>query len=202
MIPKTFRAINRHHHRERDLPLLKGAFTQEPLTKCPDKAHQPRRLHNNPLWPLHVWLRKTISSDIIDVTDVIVIKLSACEGLLCQGAVWWSIAKVTARRCSAEAVHGNAQVSASRAGGTYRRVHLIHPVERVHPPWEEGKKCVCAVCLTSQIQIWTILIYSIIFNWFIYRKNGPLVSKSSTYKKKAYILNQYINNYNLLSPDK
>lgn len=43
--------------------------------------------HNNPLWPLHVWLRKTISSDIIDVTDVIVIKLSACEGPLCHRAV-------------------------------------------------------------------------------------------------------------------
>lgn len=183
MIPKTFRAINRHHHRERDIPLLKGAFTQEPLTKCPDKAHQPRRLHNNPLWPLHVWLRKTISSDIIDVTDVIVIKLSACEGLLCQGAVWWSIAKVTARRCSAEAVHGNAQVSASRAGGTYRRVHLIHPVERVHPPWEEGKKCVCDVFNLSNPNLNYI---DILNNLFIHHKNGSLVSKSSTYKKSRY----------------
>lgn len=35
-----------------------------------------------PLWVLHVWLRKTISADIIDVTDVLVIKLSACEGAL------------------------------------------------------------------------------------------------------------------------
>lgn len=32
------------------------------------------------LWPRHVWVRKTISSDIIDVTDVVVIKLSVCEG--------------------------------------------------------------------------------------------------------------------------
>lgn len=32
------------------------------------------------LWPRYVWVRKTISSDIIDVTDVVVIKLSVCEG--------------------------------------------------------------------------------------------------------------------------
>lgn len=64
--------------------------------------------HSDPLWPLHVWLRKTISSDIIDVTDVIVIKLSACEGPLCHRAAWWIIGKVGA--C-------NAQVSASRTSG-------------------------------------------------------------------------------------
>lgn len=42
------------------------------------------RPHDKPL--LCFWSRKTISSDIIDVTDVPVIKLLACEGPRCQRA--------------------------------------------------------------------------------------------------------------------
>lgn len=51
---------------------------------------------NNSLWPLDVGLCSTISSDIIDVTDVTVIKLAACEGPLYYCAVWWIIGKVRA----------------------------------------------------------------------------------------------------------
>lgn len=89
--------------------------------KCHKPSFPPPR-HSNPLWPLHVWLRKTISSDIIDVTDVIVIKLLACEGPLCLRAVWWIIVKVIACWCFMEGLYVNAQVIASRVGWPARQV--------------------------------------------------------------------------------
>lgn len=90
--------------------------------RLPPPPH-PFLCHNNPLWPLHVWLRKTISSDIIDVTDVIVIKLLACEGPRCHRAVWWIMGKVIACPCSTEAPYCNAQVIAFRAGQSVAHMH-------------------------------------------------------------------------------
>lgn len=121
-MPNHARPLNNHRHRhhyqhDHHPPLIKlyTGCTRLNVTNPPPH-------HSNPLWPLHVWLRKTISSDIIDVTDVIVIKLLACEGPLCLRAVWWIIVKVIACWCFMEGLYVNAQVSASRVGWPARQV--------------------------------------------------------------------------------
>lgn len=125
-MPNHARPLNHHRHRhhyqhDHHPPLIKlyTGCTRLNVTNPPP----PPPRHSNPLWPLHVWLRKTISSDIIDVTDVIVIKLLACEGPLCHRAVWWIIVKVIACWCFMEGLYVNAQVSASRVGWPARLTH-------------------------------------------------------------------------------
>lgn len=107
----------------------------------------------DPLLPgLHVWLRKTISSDIIDVTDVIVIKLSACEGPPRHWGAWWITVKVTDCCDFIGAIsgsHSNAQVSSSRAA---RRRHISVQVNGVSHS-EGQRQAGCPEWLPNELEL-------------------------------------------------